>query len=220
LKLDMSYRCLWILMLLSLPGLLAAAETESVESIRAAVLGILGRDIEAEINLDPALRMPPCGVPLHASHSGHTTVEVKCPQAGWRLFVPVRIRRHQPVLVLTRGIAAGDTIRADMLTQEIHDTRRIVGTPLSDPASAIGQTARRALAAGSVLASGHLRAPESIHRGDQVTLVSRQGGVEVRMSGRALSAGGTGERINVENLSSRRRVQGLVMDDGDVQVVR
>jgi len=40
------------------------------------------------------------------------------------------------------------------------------------------------------------------------------------MAGRALSAGSIGERISVENLSSRRRVQGVVIADGEVQVQR
>jgi len=51
-----------------------------------------------------------------------------------------------------------------------------------------------------------------------VTLVSRQGGIEVRMAGRALTAGSPGERISAENLSSRKRVQGVVMDNGEVRV--
>jgi len=212
-------RCLTLLLLVLLcpPHALAAGGTEPIDAIRAAVLASL--DGEAELTLDPALKMPRCASPLQARRSGNGTVEVSCTgPSSWRLFVPVRIRRHAQVLVLTRSIAAGDTIRADMLTQETRETSRMIGAPLSEPASAIGQIARRALAAGSVLASAHLRAPDAIRRGDQVTLVSRQGGIEVRMAGRALSAGSIGERISAENLSSRRRVQGVVTDAGEVHI--
>jgi len=212
-------RCLSLLLpvLLCAFGALATESNEPVETIRAAVLGSL--DSEAEVTLDPALKMPRCAAPLLARRSGNGTVEVSCAgPSSWRLFVPVRIRRHAQVLVLTRGVAAGETIRADMLSQETRETGRMIGAPLSSPDSAIGQIARRALAAGSVLASAHLRAPETIRRGDQVTLVSRLDGIEVRMSGRALSAGGIGERISAENLSSRRRVQAVVTADGVAQV--
>ncbi|MFB5208184.1 diguanylate cyclase domain-containing protein, partial [Stenotrophomonas sp. 3diitr2024] len=35
--------------------------------------------------------------------TANTTVEVSCPDAGgWRLFVPVKVRRNQTVLVLNR----------------------------------------------------------------------------------------------------------------------
>jgi len=221
--LDILFRNVLWCVLLCLPGLLSASDIEPVANIRAAVMNTLdtGIDagIDAEISLDPALRMPRCGNPLQARRNSNTSVEVSCPQpSGWRLFVPVKIRRQQSILVLARGIAAGETIRADMLTQETRDSSRIIGAPLNDPVSAIGQVARRALAAGSVLTSAHLRPPDVIRRGDRVTLVSRQGGIEVRMDGRALGAGGIGARIHAENLSSHRRIQGVVTDAGEVQV--
>jgi len=214
------HRLILLLLALMCPHhTLAAGASEPVEAIRAAVLASV--EGEAELTLDPALKMPRCATPLQAQRNGNGTVEVSCAgPSSWRLFVPVRIRRHAPVLVLTRGVAPGETIRADMLAQETRDTSRLVGAPLSEPASAIGQIARRALAAGSVLANAHLRAPDAVRRGDQVTLVSRQNGIEVRMAGRALVAGSIGERISAENLSSRRRVQGVVMGDGQVQVQR
>jgi len=203
--------------LLCLSGTLAAGDVEPLGSIRAAVVAVV--DGNAELTLDPALRLPRCGARLQARRSANGTVEVSCPKAsGWRLFVPVRIHRDQSVLVLTRAITAGETVSADMLTRETRDAARIVGAPLTDPSVAIGQIARRALAAGSVLTAAHLRAPAAIRRGDQVTLISRQDGIEVRMAGRALAAGSLGERISAENLSSRKRVQGVVMADGEVLV--
>jgi len=217
LTLDMPARILLMFALLCVSGALMAGDVEPLDSIRAAALDIAG--LEAELTIDPALKLPRCGIRLQARRSGHGTVEVSCPKAsGWRLFVPVRIRRDQSVLVLTRGVAAGDTVSADMLAQETRDATRVVGAPLTDPSSAIGQTIRRALAAGSVLTAAHLRAPDAVRRGDQVTLISRQGGIEVRMAGRALAAGSLGERISAENMSSHRRVQGVVMGDGEVRV--
>ncbi|RBK41011.1 flagella basal body P-ring formation protein FlgA, partial [Xanthomonas oryzae pv. oryzae] len=55
---------------------------------------------------------------------------------------------------------------------------------------------------------------------DTVPLVSRNGGLEVRMSGRALSDAGENERVSVENSSSRRVVQGIVEASGTVVVSR
>jgi len=210
-------RCLILLLLVQLlPAGACAGSIEPPDAIRAAALSAI--EGEAEVTLDPALRMPRCAKPLQARRNGNGTVEVSCAD-HWRLFVPVRIRRHAKVLVLTRNIAAGEVISTDMLTLETRDSTRMVGAPLSDIETAIGQTARRALAAGSVLTAAHLRAPVLVRRGDQVTLVSRQHGLAVRMAGHALSAGAVGERISAENASSRRRVQGVVLDNGEVHVV-
>jgi flagella basal body P-ring formation protein FlgA len=207
-------------------GLLAAsavlaADFQPVESIRAAALAALAPGSEAEATLDPALRLPRCGAQLLARVQSAGSIEVSCPQdAGWRLFVPVRIRRNQTVLVMNRAIGAGQVISADAFTAETRDASRIVGAAVADPAQAIGQVARRTLSAGSVLSASDLVAPRLIRRGDNVALVSRRGGVEVRMAGKALGDAGENERVMVENLSSRRVIQGTVAAGGDILVSR
>lgn len=197
-----------------------AAATEGfqpVESIRAAALSTAESGEEADVTLDPALRMPRCNQPLQARRSGGATVEVACPE-GWRLFVPLRVRRHQTVLVLSRSVASGETITADTFAAQQRDATRIAGAAIADPAEAIGRSARRTLVAGSVLTAGDLVTPRLVRRGDTIALVSRQGGIEVRMAGRALADAGVRERVSVENLASRRVVQGTVDEAGDVRV--
>lgn len=211
---------------IALAGLLAtfavvAADFQPVESIKAAALGALTPGTEAEATLDPALRLPRCQEALSARVNGSHSVEVSCPQAaGWRLFVPVRVRRSQTVLVLSRGIGAGQPITADAFVAEIRDASRIVGAAIADPAQAVGQVARRTLSAGTVLSTGDLVAPRLIRRGDNVSLVSRRGGLEVRMVGKALGDAGENERVMVESLSSRRVIQGVVGAGGDIWVSR
>lgn len=194
-----------------------AAGFQPVESIREAALAALADPRDAEATLDPALRMPRCAVALQARQTGANTVEVGCP-SGWRLFVPVRVDRSGQVLVLARGVAAGERITPDMLRPERRDTGRIAGAAVSEPSEAVGREARRVLVAGSVLTAGDLVAPRLVRRGDSIALVARNQGVEVRMAGRALGDAGAQERISVENLSSRRVVQGVVTAEGDVVV--
>ena len=196
-----------------------AADFQPVDTIKAAALGALPAGSEAEATLDPALRLPRCGAALVARVQGSNSVEVGCPD-GWRLFVPVRVRRSQTVLVLSRGIAPGETITADAFVPETRDASRIVGAAVADPAQAIGRVARRTLSAGAVLSATDLVAQRLIRRGDNVALVSRRGGVEVRVVGKALGDAGESERVTVENLSSRRVVQGVVGPGGDVWVSR
>ena len=196
-----------------------AADFQPVDTIKAAALGALPAGSEAEATLDPALRLPRCGAALVARVQGSNSVEVACPD-GWRLFVPVRVRRSQTVLVLIRGIAPGETITADAFVPETRDASRIVGAAVADPAQAVGRVARRMLSAGAVLSATDLVAQRLIRRGDNVALVSRRGGVEVRVVGKALGDAGESERVTVENLSSRRVVQGVVGPGGDVWVSR
>ncbi|HEL5054705.1 flagellar basal body P-ring formation chaperone FlgA [Stenotrophomonas maltophilia] len=198
-----------------------AADWQPVASIRAAALSSLPAGSEGEAQVADALRLPRCGGALQVQPTANTTVEVSCPDAGgWRLFVPVKVRRNQTVLVLARGIAAGETLTAADISTAQRDAARIAGAVLADPNAAIGRIARRPLQAGTLLSSTDLVTQRLIKRGDNVALVSRRGSVEVRIAGRAMGDAGENERISVENLSSRRIVQGTVDARGDVIVAR
>lgn len=194
---------------------------QSLDSIRLVALSTLEAGTEGEATLDPGMRMPLCATALQARATGNSTVEVSCPQAGgWRLFVPIKVRREQQVVVLQRGIAAGEIVSAADIGSVRRDTARIAGAVLVDPEAAIGRSARRPLSAGSLLSASDLVAPRLVRRGDSVALVSRRGAVEVRVAGRAMGDAGEHERVSVENLSSRKVVQGVVAAGGDVLVSR
>ena len=201
--------------------LAAAADWQPVASIRAAALSTLAAGSEGEAQVADALRLPRCGSALQVQPTANTTVEVSCPDAGgWRLFVPVKVRRNQTVLVLNRGIGTGETLTAADITTAQRDAARIAGAVLADPNAAIGRIARRPLQAGALLSNNDLVVQRLIKRGDNVALVSRRGSVEVRIAGRAMGDAGENERVSVENLSSRRIVQGTVDAAGDVIVAR
>ncbi|MGE8249166.1 MAG: flagellar basal body P-ring formation chaperone FlgA, partial [Stenotrophomonas bentonitica] len=117
-------------------------------------------------------------------------------------------------------VAAGETLSAADITTGQRDAARIAGAALADPAAAVGRVARRTLSAGSLLSANDLVAQRLVRRGDSVALVSRRGGVEVRVAGRAMADAGENERVSVENLSSRKIVQGTVAASGDVLVTR
>ncbi len=199
----------------------AATDWQPVASIRTAALSTQPAGAEGEAVVADAMRLPRCGSALQVQPTANTTVEVSCPDAGgWRLFVPVKVRHNQAVLVLNRGIATGETLAAADISTAQRDAARIAGAVLSDPAAAVGRIARRPLQAGSLLSANDLVTERLIKRGDNVALVSRRGSVEVRIAGRAMGDAGENDRVSVENLSSRRIVQGTVDAHGDVIVAR
>jgi flagella basal body P-ring formation protein FlgA len=63
-----------------------------------------------------------------------------------------------------------------------------------------------------------LKQPVVIKRGDQTVITAGSGGLRVRMTGKALEDGVLGEQIRVQNLSSKRTIQGEVQPDGSVLI--
>ena len=198
-----------------------AADFHPVEAIRSAALSTLPAGTQAEAVVDPGLRLARCASPLQTRSTATSTVEVSCPApGGWRVFVPIKVRREMDVLVLNRGVAAGETLSAADIGLVRRDTARIAGAVLSDPQAVIGQVMRRTVSAGSLLSANDLLTPRLIKRGDTVALVSRRGAIEVRVAGRAMGDAGANDRVSVENLSTRKIVQGRVSADGEVFVSR
>jgi flagella basal body P-ring formation protein FlgA len=66
---------------------------------------------------------------------------------------------------------------------------------------------------------GQLRAPAIVERGQLVTLYWQAGGLKVSARGEARSAAAADGRVRVRNLSSGRDVDGVVREDGQVEVL-
>lgn len=203
-------------------GARAAGFTPTSAIVQAAEAALGGAGTQVEASVDPALRMPACSQPLTGIVLGPRMAEVRCADApGWRLTVPARVRREADVVVLTAPARAGMPIDAGQLVVQRRDVANGNGVGMADPAQVAGRVARRSLPAGAVVSAGDLAdGAGALRRGDPVVLVSRAGGIEVRVGGRALGAALPGGVVAVENLASRRIVRGRVVGEGVVEVLQ
>ncbi|TYT26290.1 flagellar basal body P-ring formation protein FlgA [Luteimonas viscosa] len=220
-------RLVWVAIVLALawaawpaPG--AAQDMQSLDSISEAAINALGAgDAQsAEAVLAHSLRLRRCQQPLQAVATGPTTAQVRCDDSpGWKLYVPVRVRREAEVVVLRSPAAAGVPITADQLVVQRRDIGAEGGATFVDPATLVGRVPSRAMGPGVVPTEDDLSLGTPLRRGDPVVLVSRTGGVEVRMPGRALGPAQAGGRIGVENVSSRRVLRGRLVAEGVVELL-
>ncbi|GHA89292.1 flagellar basal body P-ring formation chaperone FlgA [Cognatilysobacter bugurensis] len=201
----------------------AAARTpHSVDDIRAAAIAALGADpAAATASVAATLRFPQCTQPLEAVATGAQTAQVRCADApGWKLYVPVRVRREADVVVLRGPVRAGQPISADQLVVQRRDLGAGTAPAFTDPAQLVGMTPSKAMAAGTTLTATDVMQGPPLRRGDPVVLLTRVGGVEVRMAGRALGPAGAGGIVSAENVDSRRVVRGRVSAPGVVEIMR
>lgn len=204
------------------PSLAMAGAFQSVESIREtaiAAMGAMAAGGQAEASVDSRLRMPACAQPLAATVAGPTSVAVRCADTpGWQLYVPVRVRREADVVVLAKPVRGDEPIGPEDLAVQRRELGAGDGPVVTDPSVVVGKRLRRAMPAGAVLGADDVGGEDALRRGDPVTLVSRAGGMEVRMGGRAMGAGRVGSTISVENTASRRIIRGRVVGPGLVEV--
>jgi flagella basal body P-ring formation protein FlgA len=182
--------------------------------------------VEVEVRpLDSHLRLPLCSKPLSTftppggDTLGAISVGVRCSgEKSWTIYARANVSAKKAIPVLARPLP-----RNSLITQS---DIKIVYQPLeffnqdviTDADDIIGMELTRALNTDSTIKPNYLRSPKVITRGQQVILVSGSHGLEVRMKGKALKDATAGERVNVTNLSSGQKIEGIANTDGTVSV--
>lgn len=122
------------------------------------------------------------------------------------------------VPVLARSLQKGDAIRAEDFQMERREKESVGDDVSTDTRSLVGRVARNVMRAGLVLRDRDLVRPILVERNAAVTMHLDVPGIQLTMKGKALEQGAIGEVIAVQNLTSKRTVQGIVMGNGQVRI--
>lgn len=123
------------------------------------------------------------------------------------------------MVVLGAPAASGVPLAAAQLIVQRREIGDAAGATFSDPAALVGRIPSRALAPGMIPTEVDLALGTPLRRGDPVVLVSRSGGVEVRMPGRALGPAQVGGQVAVQNSASNRVLRGRLAAEGVVELL-
>jgi flagella basal body P-ring formation protein FlgA len=210
-----------------------AAATQPLDTVQAAAESFVRSTLPSDsakhfvsaARLDPRLRLDRCASPLEAfSQSSapagaRATIGVRCPSANpWTIYVPVTVEVEVAVLVLRRPLARRARVGVTDVEPQV---RRLPGSAasfISDIASLQGHRLSRSLPIGTALTVDMLVPDVLVRRGQQVTLIAANGPIEIRAQGQALTDGAAAERVRVQNVTSRKVVEGVVESEGIVRV--
>lgn len=206
---------------------------QSRESIRKAVASYISQGIKKEYphhaikvgHLDPRLKLAACNVPLKGflpaggQLFGNTTIGIRCAGISpWTIYVPASVKAMRKVVITTRPILRKSTITNEDIRLEERDITTGSDTYIYSPEHVMGKIARRALPASTALTPNMLDKPLLVHRGQQVVILAKGPGLEVRMAGTALMDGAEGQIIRAKNKLSKRTVEGQVIRPGIIRV--
>lgn len=172
-------------------------------------------------------RMPErsCESPLESSIAGNqtpdrqATVQIECTdlENQWRLFIPVRIQQVQTVVVAAHTLSPGHIIGPqDVHVTEI-DVQQVRDSLFINPEQLIGAKVKRRIASQQAIQARHTC---FVCRGEDVTIITEVGSLQIQATGVARNDGLLGERIVVKNSRSNKELQGVVTAMGEVTVGR
>ena len=122
------------------------------------------------------------------------------------------------ILAYARNLAAGDIIQPeDVIWSTVQAHLAPSGAP-RDADQVIGLSAKRALRAGTAVASRDLASPQVIARNDMVEVAFISGGVRLTITGRATRNASVGEAVSIMNTTSNRTIEAVATGPGKAVV--
>jgi flagella basal body P-ring formation protein FlgA len=121
------------------------------------------------------------------------------------------------VVVPAHAIARGEVIGENDLTYATVDGDALMSGVPTKMDEVKGLQTRRVLAAGQPFRGEDLRRPIVVTKGQTVTMQFSAPGVELNAVGRAMSEGGIGDTVTVQNPVSYRMVSATVVAPGTVR---
>jgi len=226
-----------ILLCLALPLWFSGASAygfEALSTIRATAEKFALAQIDDEkltnieanaINMDPRLRLAKCERPLEAFTTANsrniarTTVGVRCSGVKpWTVYVPVTISALAEVVYTARPLVRGEDLQVESLEIKQVPLDQLPANYLSNIDQLSGMALSRSVNSGVILTLNAIKPRMMIQRGQEVVILAKSQGIQVRMTGIALKNGASGDLIPIKNVKSGRTIEATVLNDSTVTV--
>ena len=207
------------------------------DSLRALIMRYAGARIEGVMDVDWKIEAPNLPKVINVPEApftwnvefagrfdgrGQEVMILKVDMDGstrMRFTLPFTVRRWVNVVRAVTPIQRGQPIQMSQITigrLEITNQSRLMVQRLED---AVGRVALRTIAAKTDVADSWLERPWAVHEGEDVRMNFQIGAAYVSVMGKACQNGYIGQRIEVENLDSGKRMQAEVGAQGEVRVI-
>jgi len=160
-------------------------------------------ELDRRLQLAPCQRIEPHLLP-GTRLWGRTAIGVRCVDgARWNVALPITVTVYGQALVTQEPLPAGAAPHPAALRLAEVELTREPGTPVTDPSQLVGRILTRAVPAGQVLRTEHLRALPTVAAGDPVRIQLVGQGFAIQTEGRALAAAADGQPIRVRTDGGR-----------------
>jgi flagella basal body P-ring formation protein FlgA len=130
------------------------------------------------------------------------------------VWARVLISASMPRVVAVEALKRGEAIGASQVRVETADRFPIAGDVAQTVEQVVGRAPMRALVPGTEIHTGQLLLLPDVNRGEMVEVEVRSGAAHLAFTGKAESAGRSGDTIAIRNLSSNKVFQARIEGKG------
>lgn len=124
----------------------------------------------------------------------------------------------EEVFVPAENLGKGQIIQEQNLKKIKLRSSRIKSAYITEKEKLIGKEVKRALKIGKLISSKEIGMPLAVHKNDKVNLIYKTERMQIIAKGIAQEDGSKGEKIEVENSQSRKKVYGTVVSSDTIEV--
>jgi flagella basal body P-ring formation protein FlgA len=139
-------------------------------------------------------------------------------QSGEKAVVQAHIRALDWVVTSRRPLKKSQFIQKEDIYLALMDVRRMPRDALTRLEPAWGKTMTQSIGANMPLVESNLGDLPLIKKGQRITLIASAPGLKITVPGEARQDGFPGQTLRVVNLTSKRDVQGIPLDEHQVSV--
>ena len=138
--------------------------------------------------------------------------------SGNRVIVKANIKVYDWILKSRRSFSKGHVFGEDDMYLEKMEVDKMPRSALKNPDNIIGQSLKRSIGANIPVVENMVEKYKAVKRGKMVELVIGNEGFSISVSGKTKEKGYVGKSVRAVNLSSKKVVTGILIDESTVKV--
>jgi flagella basal body P-ring formation protein FlgA len=137
---------------------------------------------------------------------------------GRNVIAKANVRVFDYVVKSKRPFKKGHVLGKDDIYLSKMDIRKMPNSSVKDPELLLGKSLKRSISANIPIVNNMIEMSKVVKRGSRVVLMIDHGGLSIKAAGKVKEKGYVGMAVRAVNLSSKKEVVGVLIDESTVKV--
>ena len=139
-------------------------------------------------------------------------------RADKNILVKAKVQAFDRIVMSRRSFKKGHVVDESDLYISRMNIRKMPKSTMKNPDEIIGKSLRRSIVANIPLVEGMIEHSRVVKRGKRIVIVINHNGLNITAIGKTKEKGYVGKTVKAVNISSRKVIMGILIDENTVKV--